>query len=201
MPTYPEQLKKAIDTLARLPGLGPKSAERLVFYLVKNGNHTVDTLLEQLATLRRDIKVCSTCGNIDTTDPCSICRDTKRDHATLCVVAEPQDITVIERTGDFTGRYHVLGGVLNPVNNITPEKLRIDQLLKRIQTATPRISEVIIATNPDLEGESTAMYLARKLKPLQVKLTRLAKGLPMGATIEYADEITISNALKGRQPL
>ncbi len=201
MITYPDQIKKAIDTLARLPGLGPKSAERLVFYLVKNGNHTVDTLLEQLSSLRKEIRVCSTCGNIGTTDPCPICANAKRDASLLCVVAEPQDVSVIEKTGDYSGRYHVLGGVLNPVNQITPEKLRIAPLIQRIKTAQPKIAEIIIATNPDLEGESTAMYLARQLKPLQVKVTRLAKGLPMGATIEYADEVTLSSALKGRQSM
>ncbi|MFZ6035780.1 MAG: recombination mediator RecR [Patescibacteria group bacterium] len=201
MTDYPEQIKQAIASLARLPGLGPKSAERLVFYLVKNGSGPIDTLVTQLTRIRSEIRVCDQCGNIAVQNPCHICNDSARDTTLLCIVAEPQDITIIDKSGDFRGRYHVLGGVIDPADNMTPDKLRIASLIDRIKNSTPPIREVIIATNPDLEGESTAMYLHRQLRSLPITISRLAKGLPMGATIEYADEVTISNALKGRQKM
>lgn len=197
MTRYPDAIQKSIEALGRLPGLGPKSAERLVFHLLKMDQRSVDELAQSLTAMKRDITTCNQCGNIATHDPCPICSDSRRDQQTICVVADPQDVVVIEKTGEFKGRYHVLGGVLNPVEGITPDQLRIKQLIERVQQHQPK--EIIIATNPDLEGESTAMYLARQLKPLHIKVTRLAKGLPMGSTIEYADEVTVSSALKGRQ--
>lgn len=199
MTTYPDSIKNAITALSRLPGLGPKSAERLVFYIIKNGNGTADDLMQHLAAIKRDIQICSICGNITLTNPCTICGDPRRDQALLCVVAEPQDIMTIEKTGDFHGRYHVLGGLLNPVDQITPDKLRIPQLIERVTASKPPFKEIIIATNPDLEGETTALYIKRQLQHLSPIVTRLATGLPMGATIEYADEVTLSSAFKGRQ--
>ncbi|MCH7492477.1 recombination protein RecR [Patescibacteria group bacterium] len=199
MPKYPDSIQKCIDGLAHLPGIGPKSAERIVFYLLKQGSKTSDELAKNIGALQKNISLCQQCGNMTDQNPCLLCTDTKRDDAIICVVAEPQDIQVIEKSGEFHGRYHVLGGVLNPVEGMTADRLRIKELVDRIKKNKPALKEIIIATNPDLEGESTAMYLARQLKPYQLKISRLAKGLPMGATIEYADEITISNALKGRQ--
>lgn len=201
MSKYPDSIQKCIDGLAHLPGIGPKSAERIVFYLLKQGSKTSDELAKNIGTLQKNISLCQQCGNMTDQNPCLLCTDTKRDDAIICVVAEPQDIQVIEKSGEFHGRYHVLGGVLNPVEGMTADRLRIKELVDRIKKNKHTLKEIIIATNPDLEGESTAMYLARQLKPYQLKISRLAKGLPMGATIEYADEITISNALKGRQTL
>ena len=197
MNKYPDSLKQLIDTFSHLPGLGPKTAERIAFYLLKTNDKFTQEFINNIKTVKQEIKICRQCFNIAIKDPCSLCTDSKRNTAIICVVAEPQDVLVIEKTGEYQGLYHVLGGVLNPVEGITPEKLKIKELINRVKNNG--IKEIIIATNPDLEGESTAMYLTRQLKPLKVKITRLAKGLPMGSTIEYADEVTISNALKGRQ--
>jgi len=197
MNQHPPLIKSLINKLTRLPGLGPKAAERIVFYLLKQNNKFIDELSQNINSLKSEVKLCSQCFNISTQDLCTICGDPKRDKSIICVVAEPQDVLVIEKTGEYNGLYHILGGVLNPIENITPDKLKIKELVIRIKKNG--IKEIIIATNPDLEGESTSMYLARQLKPLKLKITRLAKGLPMGSTIEYADEITISSALKGRQ--
>jgi recombination protein RecR len=199
MNQHPRAIKNLIDTLSRLPDLGPKTAERLVFHLLKQDQRMLDDLARTITRLKEEATVCKRCFTIATVNPCPICADTHRDQQTICVVAEPQDILVIEKTDDYHGVYHVLGGILNPVEGVTPDHLKIKELLKRIKSQKPTIKEVIIATNPDLEGESTAMYLARQLKTLKVKVTRLAKGLPMGADLEYADEITVSSALKGRQ--
>lgn len=199
MNQYPDAIKNLIELLSHLPGVGPKSAERLVFYLLKQDDQTIQNLMQAIGALKKNVVLCRRCFNVATDDPCSICADAKRDQQTLCVVAEPQDVLVIEKTAEYRGLYHVLSGVLNPVEGITPEQLKIKELVTRVRSQKPPVREVIIATNPDLEGESTAMYLARQLKLLKVKITRLAKGLPMGSTIEYADEVTISNALKGRQ--
>jgi recombination protein RecR len=199
MNQYPDAIKKLIDQLAALPGLGPKTAERLVFYWLKQNDSALDQLVQTISRLKKEVTLCQRCYNIATTNPCPICADSQRDQQTICVVAEPPDVLVIEKTGDYHGIYHVLGGVLNPVEGITPDHLKIKELLTRVQNKKLPIKEIIIATNPDLEGESTAMYLARQLKPMNIKITRLAKGLPMGADLEYADEITVSSAIKGRQ--
>lgn len=200
---YPTSISNLINIFSKLPGLGPKSAERLVFYLLKQPPDKLEELTRLIANLQKEIKICKTCFNISTKDSCAICSDTKRDHSIICVTATPQDLAVIEKTGEYNGLYHVLGANLNPLEGITPEQLKIKELLSRIKnsestTGKKSIEEVIIATNPDLEGESTALYLTRQLKPLKVRITRLAKGLPMGSNLEYADEITVSNALKGR---
>ncbi|MBU0598072.1 recombination mediator RecR [Patescibacteria group bacterium] len=201
MKTYPETINKLLNTLSHLPGLGPKSAERIVFHFLKQDDKFTREFVKNLTDLKKEIKTCSQCFNITVNDPCFICQDTKRDCHIICVIAEPQDVLIIEKTGEYKGLFHILGGVLNPVEGITPDKLKIKELISRIKTSPTPIKEIIIATNPDLEGESTAMYLTRHLKPLNIKISRLAKGLPMGSTIEYADEVTVSNALKGRQTL
>lgn len=201
MTDYPSIVKKLITTFGRLPNIGPKAAERIVFFLLQQKPEAVKSFTADIETLRKQIKTCETCQSISTQSPCTICSDKKRDHRTICVVAEPQDIYVIEKTGEYSGLYHVLGGVINPVHNITPDSLNIESLLKRIKESRPAVKEVILATNPDIEGESTALHLARKLKSLNVSVSRLAKGLPMGSTIEYADEVTISNALIGRRQI
>jgi len=196
---YPSSIASLIAIFSKLPGLGPKSAERLVFYLLKQSPQKVKELSRSIAHLQKEIKICANCFNVSSKNPCLICSDPKRDKTTICVVATPQDLSVIEKTGDHQGLYHILGANLNPLEGITPEDLKIKELISRIKSQT--IKEVIIATNPDLEGESTAMFLTRQLKPLNIKITRLAKGMPMGSNLEYADEITVSNAIKGRKEL
>ncbi|MFA5051602.1 MAG: recombination mediator RecR [Patescibacteria group bacterium] len=199
MTTYPDQIKKCIDLFTKLPGLGPKSAERIVFHLLKDDSELSGQLMQAISELKKKVVTCQRCFNVAMASPCQLCADQKRDQSTVCVVAGPPDVLAIEKTGEYHGLYHVLGGVLNPSDGITPDRLRIPELLKRLNTRPQGVKEVIIATNPDLEGESTAMYLARQLHGLPVKVTRLAKGLPMGSDLEYADEITITSALKGRQ--
>lgn len=199
MNQHPSPIKNLIERISRLPGLGAKSAERIVFYLLKQNEKYTAELIGDIASLKKNIKTCGRCFSLSADNPCPICADAKRDNSLICVVSEPQDIIIIEKTNDFRGRYHVLGGALNPVENVTPDKLKIKELISRIKSNG--VKEIIIATNPDMEGETTAMYLVRQIKPLGVKITRLAKGLPIGASIEYADEITMSNALKGRQEI
>lgn len=207
MTKYPDIIQNLINKFSRLPGLGPKSAERLVFYLLKLPNDDLKKLAKDLENLKGEIKVCQNCFNFSSQNPCEICSDKKRDYSTICVVAQPSDLQVIEKTGEYQGLYHILGGVLNPVEGVTPDQLKIRELINKVKSSLSKvqsskpIKEIIIATNPDLEGESTAMYLARQLKPFKIKITRLAKGLPMGSNLEYADEITVSNALKGRREL
>ena len=199
MNKYPPSISNLIAQFSKLPGLGPKSAERLVFYLLKQPPEELKKLASDIENLKKSIKVCQICYNYSLQNPCEICRNAKRDHATLCLVALPQDLAVIENTGEYQGVYHVLGGVLNAVEGVTPDKLKIKELLNRIKGSKIKIKEVILALNPDLEGESTTLYLTRQLKPFKVKITRLAKGLPTGADLEYADAITVTDALKGRR--
>lgn len=199
MRQFPRPLQDLIKLLRDFPGVGLKTAERYAFHLVKLPQEKRQQITETIQKAGESMRHCQLCGQMDTQNPCTICTDPKRDPATICVVSDQQDIVAIEKTGEFNGRYHVLGGVLNPLEGITPDSLSIKSLLHRIQETKPHIKEVIIATNPDLEGESTAMYLARNLKSLRVRVTRLARGLPVGASIEYADEITLSSALKERK--
>ncbi len=201
MSEYPKVIQQLVAFFRRFPGVGAKSADRFIFHLLKLSAPERETFAESIRNLHNAIKTCAICGRFDDQSPCTICANLKRDHATICVVAEPQDIQPIEKTGEFSGVYHVLGGVLNALDGITKDQLSIDKLLERIKTAKPTIREVIIATNADLEGETTALYLARVLKNSKVIVTRLAKGLPIGSNIEYADEITLSSALKDRKRL
>jgi recombination protein RecR len=193
-----EPVAKLIDEFSRLPGIGPKTASRLAFYLLRAPEEQASSLADALRELRERITFCSTCFNITESDPCAICTDEKRDRSVLCVVEEPLDVIAIERTRDFLGLYHVLHGTIAPVEGIGPDDLRIAQLMPRLD-ADPPVREVIIATNPNMEGEATAMYIARQLEGREVRVTRLARGLPVGGDLEYADEVTLSRALAGRQ--
>lgn len=195
----PTSVQKLIEHLSKLPGVGPKTAARLAFYLIKKPQTDLEQFADSLILAKKDLKTCSQCLNLSQYDPCLICADPVRDQKIICVVSESQDQQSLERTGEYQGAYHILGGVLNPIEGIGPESLNINQLLKRLKEN--KIEEVILGLNPDLEGEATTLYLQKLIKPLSVKVTRLAKGLPSGADIEYADEVTLGSALKNRREL
>jgi recombination protein RecR len=192
-------LQRLIDELARLPGVGKKSAQRMAFHLLAVEEADARRLSQAITDLRDQVTLCRRCFNVTSADECSICRDPKRDLSLICVVERPQDIAVIERTQEYRGRYHVLGGSLSPIGGVGPGQLRIAELAERIPAEG--VTELILATNPTVEGDVTAMYLARELKPLGVKVTRLAMGLPVGGDLDYADELTLGRALAGRQEL
>ncbi len=196
---YEGPIQDLIDELSRLPGIGPKSAQRLAFHIVKQPPDDAKRLAEALIGAKEKISFCEECGNVAEGERCRICRDPGRDPAVLCVVEEPKDAATIEKAGVVRGRYHVLGGAISPLDGIGPEDLRVQELLDRVERQG--VSEVIIATNPNLEGNATAMYVAALLKPLGVRVTRLASGLPVGGDLEYADEVTLSQALEGRREL
>jgi recombination protein RecR len=195
----PEPVTRLIDALSRLPGVGPKTASRLTYYLLRAPDELSLSLAEALGNLKSQTKFCSVCFNITTNDPCPICADTTRDQRTIAVVEEPLDVLAIERTGSYTGVYHVLHGAISPVNGVGPDDIRISELVGRVDKGS--ILEVIVATNPGLEGDATAMYIQRELVGKGVKLTRLARGLPVGGDIEYADTVTLMRALQGRSEL
>jgi recombination protein RecR len=195
-----EPVARLIDEFSRLPGIGPKTASRLVFYLLRAPEEQAESLADALRELRERITFCSICFNITESDPCGVCADEGRNRATICVVEEPLDVVAIERTRDYQGLYHVLHGTIAPVEGIGPDDLRIAQLLPRLD-ALPPVREVVIATNPNMEGEATAMYIARQLEGRDIRVTRLARGLPVGGDLEYADEVTLSRALAGRQSI
>ncbi len=195
----PQPVQQLIDEFARLPGIGPKSASRLTFYLLRAANEQALDLAEALQDLKERTQFCSVCFNITEDDPCLICEDESRLDDLLCIVEEPLDVLAIERSRAFNGRYHVLHGAISPVEGIGPEDLKIDQLIQRVQQGS--FAEIILATNPTLEGESTALYLQRRLIDSGAKLTRLARGLPVGGDLEYTDEITLGRAVEGRQEL
>ncbi len=201
MQVTPAPVIKLIDEFSRLPGIGPKTASRLTFYLLRNPADRATALAEALRELHEKVLFCSQCFNITETDPCPVCSDEHRDQAIICVVEEPLDVLAIERTRDFHGLYHVLHGVIAPVEGIGPEELKIAELVERVRAKGDGVREIIIATNPNLEGEATAMYIARQFQGGSVKLTRLARGLPVGGDLEYADEITLSRALSGRSEM
>ncbi len=192
-------VQRLVDELARLPGIGQKSAQRLAFYLLNAEEADAVRLADAIVSMRREVRLCSRCFNVTAEEECSICRDLRRDTSIVCVVERAQDIPVIEKTGEFSGRYHVLGGAISPIEGIGPDQLRAHELLNRIDAEN--ITEVIVAANPTLEGDATAMFLARMLKPLGVTVTRLASGLPVGGDLDYADEITLGRALTGRKEL
>jgi recombination protein RecR len=194
---YEGAIQDLIDELGRLPGVGPKSAQRIAFHLLSAEPADVDRLAAALGRVREEVKFCQICGNLSEEDTCRICRDPRRDPSVICVVEEPQDVVAIERTREFRGRYHVLGGALSPIDGIGPENLNIAALLARL--ADTEIVEIILATNPNLQGEATATYLARQLKPYELKVSRLASGLPVGGDLEYADEVTLGRAFSGRR--
>jgi len=200
MQLTPAPVTKLIEEFSRLPGIGPKTASRLTFYLLRNPAERAKVLAESLQQLHAKVTFCSQCFNITESNPCAVCSNEHRDPAIICVVEEPLDVIAIERTRDYHGLYHVLHGVIAPVEGIGPEDLRIAELIQRVR-ASDKVREVIIATNPNLEGEATAMYIARQFQGSKVKTTRLARGLPVGGDLEYADEITLSRALSGRSEI
>jgi recombination protein RecR len=198
-PIMPRSVQRLIDELARLPGIGPKSASRLTFFLLRSPDNQALDLATALQDLKEKTQLCSVCFNITEEDPCPICTDASRNARLLCVVEEPLDVLAIERSGAYGGRYHVLHGAISPVEGVGPEDLRIAELVSRVRPG--EWDEIIVATNPTLEGESTALYIQRRLTDQDVRLTRLARGLPVGGDLEYTDEITLSRALEGRQNL
>lgn len=198
MDTTPRAVTRLIEEFHRLPGIGPKTAQRLTFYLLRAPKEQALALADALVHLKDRIVTCSICQNIAEENPCAICRDATRDRSMICVVEEPLDVLAIERTREYRGLYHVLHGAISPVDGIGPEDLRVHELLTRLRRESG-VREVVLATNPNLEGEATAMYLERLIKPLGIRLTRLARGLPVGGDLEYADEVTLTRALEGRR--
>jgi recombination protein RecR len=199
MDTTPQPVLRLIEAFSRLPGIGPKSASRLTYYLLRSQSDETAELAEALKELRERTQFCSVCFNITEDSPCPICKSEERDRSVICVVEEPLDVMAIERTREYHGLYHVLHGVISPMDGIGPEDLRIRELVDRVEAGT--VKEIILATNPSLEGENTAMYIQRKISKPMIKITRLARGLPMGGDLEYADEVTLARALEGRQAM
>ena len=194
---YEGIIQDLIDELGRLPGVGPKSAQRIAFHIIQSERVDISRLADVLRTVKEKVKFCTECGNISEEELCRICRDPRRDPTLICVVEESKDVIAIEKTREFRGKYHVLGGAISPIDGIGPENLRIRELMVRL--AATEIQEIIIATDPNLEGEATATYLSRLLKPLGMKVSRLASGLPVGGDLEYADEVTLGRAFEGRR--
>ena len=194
-----QPMARLIEELHRLPGIGPKGAQRLAYFLLRAPEEQARALAEAIIDVKERIILCSICQNTTESNPCPICQDEERDHARICVVEEPLDVLALERTRGYDGLYHILHGVLSPMDGIGPDNLKIRELLARLQTSSTQ--EIILATNPNLEGEATAMYLHRLIAPLGIKVTRLARGLPFGSDIEYADEVTLTRALEGRQEI
>jgi recombination protein RecR len=196
---YPEPVARLIEAFQRLPGIGPRTAQRLTFFLLKRPAEEVRELAESLLSVKSNISHCSRCFNVTDTDPCRICADPARNSRLLCIVEEPNDLLAMERTGEFRGRYHVLLGALSPLDGVGPEDLKLRELFRRLDSEP--VEEIIIATNPNVEGEATAIYLAKLLKPIGARLTRIARGLPVGGDLEYADQVTLSKALEGRKEI
>ena len=199
MQYFPAALQKLADQFARLPGIGGKTAQRLAFYVLGLPMEEAEAFAQAILEAKQTVKCCPVCQNLTDRELCPICADDQRDHGTICVVAEPKDVIAMERSREFTGVYHVLHGVISPLNRISQDDIRIKELLNRV--ASGQVREIIMATNPDTEGEATAMYISRLLRPLGVRVTRLAYGVPVGSQLEYADEVTLSRALEGRQEM
>ena len=193
----PEPLAKLVEQLQRLPGIGAKSAQRLAFHILKTPREEIDRLAAAMMEVKDRVTYCSVCSNITDTDPCFFCTDNGRDKRVICVVEEPENVTAVEKTRDFRGMYHVLMGALSPLHGVGPDDLKVKELLTRVGAGT--VEEVILATNPNVEGEATAIYLAKLLKPLGVRVTRIAMGVPVGSDLEYADEFTMHKAMEGRR--
>ncbi|GAA3213627.1 recombination mediator RecR [Actinocorallia longicatena] len=196
---YEGVVQNLIDELGRLPGVGPKGAQRIAFHLLNADPADVNRLADALREMKDKVRFCKTCGNVAEDTECRICRDVRRDRAVICVVEESKDVVAIEKTREFRGTYHVLGGAISPIEGIGPEDLRVRELMQRL--ADGEVTELILATDPNLEGEATATYLARLVKPMNLKVTRLASGLPVGGDLEYADEVTLGRAFEGRRLL
>lgn len=207
MAEFPKGIKNLINAFERLPGIGPKGATRLVFYLLNTPKAYVDDLANCLVKMKEDVKVCKTCFSVSEQDICSICKDSKRNIRQICVVEKAIDVMIIENMGGFKGVYHVLGGVVNPLEHISPDDLRIDELIQRVKSLLSNMEEsvvdleVILATNPTMEGEATALHIKKRLEGLKIKLSRIGSGLPIGADLEYADQATLSRALEGRRDI
>lgn len=199
MKYYAKPLNRLISELSKLPGIGGKSAQRLAFYILSLEDKEAQSLAEAITEAKQQMRYCSVCGNLTDTDPCSICSDPARDQSVICVVESPKDVAAMERMREFKGLYHVLHGVISPMDGIGPEDINLKQLIIRLQENN--VDEVILATNPNIEGEATAMYTARLIKPSGIKVTRIAHGVPVGGDLEYADEVTLSKAMEGRREL
>ncbi|BAQ09468.1 recombination mediator RecR [Sporosarcina sp. FSL W7-1349] len=196
---YPEPISKLIDSFMKLPGIGPKTAGRLAFFVLGMKEDTVLDFAKALVDAKRNLRFCSVCGHITDIDPCHICQDSRRDHSMICVVQDPKDVIAMEKMRDYNGLYHVLHGAISPMDGIGPEDINVPSLLTRLQDE--EVQELILATNPTIEGEATAMYISRLVKPSGITTTRIAHGLPVGGDLEYADEVTLSKALEGRREL
>lgn len=196
---YPEPISKLIDSFTKLPGIGPKTAVRLAFFVINMDQDDVLDFAESLVSAKRELTNCTRCGHITDQDPCSICEDNNRDGSIICVVEDPKDVIAIEKMKEFNGRYHVLHGVISPMDGIGPEDINVPDLLHRLKD--DEVKELILATNPNIEGEATAMYISRLVKPSGIRTTRIAHGLPVGGDLEYADEVTLAKSLEGRQEL
>ena len=194
---YDNAIQRLLDAFAHLPGIGPKGAQRIAFYLLSAGDEESTNLAEAIAEARQKVRFCDICGNVCETSPCPVCADPRRDHSIICVIEEPKDVMSIERTREYHGVYHVLGGAINPMANVGPPDLNIPKLLDRLKG--DEVKEIILALDPNIEGEATTTYLSRLLSPLGITVTRLASGLPVGSDLEYADEITLGRALAGRR--
>jgi len=198
MKSFAEPLTRLMESFQKLPGIGGKTAQRLAFHILKMPRHEIEALATALLDVKDKVSFCSTCCNIADRDPCSICDDASRDRSLLCVVEEPGNVMVIDKTGKFRGLYHVLHGALSPMHGVGPEQIRVAELLKRLQAGSP-VKEVIVATNPNVDGEATAVYLSRLIHPLGIAVSRIAMGLPVGSEIDYADDVTLTRALEGRR--
>lgn len=196
---YAQSISRLISELGKLPGVGPKTAQRLAFHLLNTSDEEALALADAIKEAKEKITYCSVCSNLTDEDPCFICKDTKRDESVICVVEDPKDIVAIEKTGEYRGKYHVLHGIISPINGIGPEQLKIKELLARVKEKP--VQEVIVAISSSVEGEATGMYLAKLLRPLGIKVTRIAHGLPVGGDLEYADEVTLTRAFEGRTEL
>lgn len=199
MSFYAAPIARLLEELERLPGIGPKSAQRLAFYILRSDEQSAVRLADAIVEVKRTIHFCSRCFNLAEADLCEICSDSQRDQHIICVVEEPRDVVAVERTGEFRGLYHVLQGAISPIDGIGPEQLRVRELIDRIGAGG--IDEIIVATNPNVEGETTALYISRLAKPLGVRVTRIASGLPVGGDLEYADEVTLGRALEARREM
>ena len=199
MRTFPAALERLTEEFARLPGIGGKTAQRLAFHVLSMSEEDAEEFADAIVSAKKTVRCCPICQNLTDQEVCAICESPERDHSVICVVAEPKDIIAMERAREYSGVYHVLHGVISPLNHIGPDDIRIRELLARVAKGT--VSEIIMATNPDTEGEATAMYLSRLLRPLGVKVTRLAYGIPVGSQLEYADEVTLLRALEGRREI
>ena len=199
MRAFPAALERLTEQFARLPGIGMKSAQRLAFYVLSLPKEDADSFAQAIVDAKNSVRLCPVCQNLTDQELCGVCADPERDHSLICVVAEPKDVIAMERSREFRGVYHVLHGVISPLNHVSQDDIKIKELLRRV--AGGEVREVIMATNPDTEGEATAMYISRLLRPMEVKVTRLAYGVPVGSQLEYADEVTLSRALEGRQEM